>query len=71
MSDKSIRTLSRIAAALGTLCLFVAVFANVIGISEGAVGRPRWILGIVGAVLLLIGLLRRKFFSGYKAVFWD
>ncbi len=68
MSDKSIRTLSRIAAALGTLCLFVAVFANVIGISEGAVGRPRWILGIVGAVLLLIGLLRRKFFSGYKAV---
>jgi hypothetical protein len=52
----------------GIACVLISVFANQIGLSEGAVGKPRIILGVFGLVLIAIGTLRQKFLACYKGI---
>ncbi|MFK7818259.1 MAG: hypothetical protein AB8G99_06055 [Planctomycetaceae bacterium] len=66
MQHKASNKLFFVAAVTGVACVTIAALANAIGISEGPVGKPRFILGAVGVVLMTVGILRRRFFNCYK-----
>jgi hypothetical protein len=69
LSDGSVLKLRVVALALGSLLILVALFADVLGLSLGfSISRNQIITFLLGSLLLVAGILGRRFTRFYRTI---